>query len=139
LHIIVPFRGRHADLLPSLLKSIARAWERPSLLQIRVLIAPVYWNATGRGYSVQSQVLEAVNVAKTNLDLDILVVDPISEDALSSEELTQLLRPWLDNEDVDPLDFTKDIDNSYVAALLGALKRVPKVLRPLWFCCCARR
>ena len=88
VHLILPFRGIHLDLLPSLLKNLARM-RKFSGDAFRLIIAPVSWDSDGSGVDVQERVREVVAAASAHLatkfPIDIAEPVPVEQQVRERE------------------------------------------------------
>ncbi len=135
--VILPFRGANLNLLPSLLKNFGRVKMYTSEA-FRVIISPVSWaHPTLSEAVVRDRVNAAVQSASATLLFDVSVATPLTAEEQTRQGLQTLLRPFLDATGVpDMVNITAAAEagvlpNPFIAAVVGALKLVPRNRAPV--------
>jgi hypothetical protein len=135
VHVILPFRGTHIDLLPSLLKNLGRLrlYTRDSF---RLIISPVSWDHPVLD-DVQERVQSIIDLAAATLDFSITLATPLATTGMSKQQVVDALKPFLDTKDVAKMPDNSQpvpagvLPNPFIAAVIGALQHVPKVRSPV--------
>ena len=135
VHVVLPFRVKHLNKLPSLLKSLGKVKEYNPALSFHVIIAPML--LPDFTPAIQAKLEAIAAAASPVLKFPITVSVSVTADDQAKTKLSPLLKGWIDASSVPDFSSISSpapatlLPSPYLGALLGAMKAIPRVRAPM--------